>query len=87
MILNNDCYCCITGLLAENTRLLEEKRELEKQFSRDREQLETRARDVLMQMEDMTEAHEKQQDGNKVKHGILSPSSRFYYWNFRPFSP
>ncbi len=23
-----------------------------------------------MQMEDMTEAHEKQQDGNKVKHSL-----------------
>ncbi len=57
----------ISGLLLENSKLLEEKRELEKLFARDKEALEGRVRDLETALEDHKEAHEKVLEEKKVR--------------------
>ena len=45
-------YCCICiGLINENTKLNEEKRELEKMHKQDKDDLDVRVREMLSQQE------------------------------------
>ena len=54
------------GLLHENSKLMEEKRELKKLYSKDKEVLENKVRNLEMQLEELRETYEKQLEGKKV---------------------
>ena len=46
---------------------MEEKRELKKLYSKDKEALESKVRNLEMQLEELRETYEKQLEENKVK--------------------
>ena len=54
------------GLLHENSKLMEEKRELKKLYSKDKEVLENKVRNLEMQLEELRETYEKQLEEKKV---------------------
>ena len=57
----------VTGLLADNCRLGDEKRELARQFSRDRERLEERLRQQDVYIEEVTVTMEKTLEEKRVE--------------------
>ena len=54
------------GLLHENSKLMEEKRELKKLYSKDKESLESKVRNLEMQLEELRETYEKELEEKKV---------------------
>ena len=54
------------GLFHENSKLMEEKRELKKLYSKDKEVLESKVRNLEMQLEELRETYEKQLEEKKV---------------------
>ena len=63
------CKRCafVAGLLQENTKLLEEKRELERLFAKDKEILEKKVGGLETQLEEQREDFERQMEGQKVR--------------------
>ena len=56
----------LIGLLHENSKLMEEKRELKKLYSKDKEALESKVRNLEMQLEELRETYEKELEEKKV---------------------
>ncbi len=54
-------------MLKENSRLLEEKMELQKQSEKERETLQTKVRELEMMVEDTQAQHEQQLEHKKIE--------------------
>ena len=65
------------GLLHENSKLMEEKRELKKLYSKDKEALESKVRNLEMQLEELRETYEKELEEKKVIEVIYKETQLF----------
>ena len=66
-LVGSHCFLILTaGLLQENSKLMEEKRELEKLYSKDKEAFERNIRDLELHLEEQRESYEKQIEDKKV---------------------
>ena len=65
------------GLLHENSKLIEEKRELKKLYSKDKEALESKVRNLEMQLEELRETYEKELEEKKVIEVINKETQLF----------
>ena len=65
------------GLLHENSKLMEEKRELKKLYFKDKEALESKVRNLEMQLEELRETYEKELEEKKVIEVINKETQLF----------